>query len=74
MKAMRRRVLNLQSKYNKDFDDVFNSIGCIEGTFSLQLKPDSKPYQALLRCMAYALQKPFQDELERLKNWTLYHH
>ena len=52
---------------HKDFDDVFNNIGCFEGIFSLQLKPDSKPYQALLRCMAYALQRPFQEELERLQ-------
>ena len=35
--------------------------------FSLQLKPDSKPYQVLTRHMAYALQKPFQEELERLQ-------
>ena len=35
----------------KDFDDVFNGIGCFEGTFSLQLKPDSKPYQEPLRHM-----------------------
>ena len=51
----------------KDFDDVFNGIGCFKGTFPLQLKPDSKPYQALPRCMAYTLQKPFQEELERLQ-------
>ena len=41
---------------HKDFDDVFNGTGCFEGTFSLQLKPDSKPYQAPPRCVAYALQ------------------
>ena len=40
---------------HKDFDDVFNGIGCFEGTLSLQLKPDSKPYQAPLRHMAYTL-------------------
>ena len=40
---------------HKDFDDMFNGIGCFEGTFSLQLKPDNKPYQAPLRCVAYAL-------------------
>ena len=50
-----------------DFDDVFNGIGCFEGTFSLQLKPDSKPYQALLRCVAYTLQKLFQEEFKRLQ-------
>ena len=49
--------------HNK-FGDVFNGIGCFEGTFSLQLKPDSKPYQASPRHVAYALQKPFKEELE----------
>ena len=52
---------------HKDFDDVFSGIWCFEGTFSLQLKPDSKPYQAPPRHVAYALQKPFQEELERLQ-------
>ena len=33
-KAMTQRI-------NKEYDKVFNSIGCFEGTFSLQLKPDS---------------------------------
>ena len=28
------------------FGDIFNGIGCFEGTFSLQLKPDIKPYHA----------------------------
>ena len=55
---------------HKEFEDVFNGMGCFSGTFLLQLKPDSKPYQASLRCMAYALQKPFKEELERLKNKT----
>ena len=49
------------------FDNVFNSIGCFEGTFSLQLKPDSKLYQVPPRHVAYALQKPFKDELEWLQ-------
>ena len=49
------------------YGDVFNGIGCFEGTFSLQLKPDSKPYQVPPRHMAYALQKPFKEELEWLQ-------
>ena len=49
------------------FDNVFNGIGCFEGTFSLQLKPDSKPYQAPLRCVAHLLQKTFKEELDRLQ-------
>ena len=35
--------------------------------FSLQLKPDSKLYQAPMRWIAYALQKPVKEELERLQ-------
>ena len=50
-----------------EFDNVFNGIGCFEGTFLLQLKPDSRPYQAPPRHVAYALQKSFKDELDRLQ-------
>ena len=48
---------------HKDFEDVFNAFGCFAGTFSLQLKPDSKPYQALPRHVTHTLQKLFQEEL-----------
>ena len=54
-----------QKTHNK-FSDIFNSTGCFKGTFSLQLKPDSKPYQAPPRYVAYVLQKLFKEELERL--------
>ena len=47
--------------------EVFNSIGCFKGTFSLLLQPDSKPYQAPLRHIAYALQKPLKEELQWLQ-------
>ena len=46
---------------------LFIGIGCFEETFSLQVKPDSKPYQAPLWCVAYALQKTFKVELEKLQ-------
>ena len=49
------------------FNNAFNGIGCFEGTFSLQLKPDNKPYQGPLRHVTYALQKPFKDELHWLQ-------
>ena len=49
------------------FGDVFNGIGCFEGTFSLQLKPNSKPYQVPPRHVAYALQKLFKEELQCLQ-------
>ena len=46
---------------------MFDGIGCFKDTFSLQLKPDSKPYQAPLRYVVYALQKLFKEELEWLQ-------
>ena len=55
----------MQKIYNT-LGDVFNGIGCFEGTFSLQLKPNSKPYQVPTRRVAYTLQKPFKEELECL--------
>ena len=51
----------------RDFEDVSNGIGCFDGTFSLQLKPDSKPYQVPPTGMAYMLQKPFKEELKWLQ-------
>ena len=53
------------------FGDVFNGIGCFKGTFSLQLKPDSKPYQAPSRHVAYALQEPFKEELRQLQEMDI---
>ena len=69
--SSKNKCAEVTQQIHIDFDDVLNGIGCFEGTFLLQLKPDSKPYQAPLRCMAYTLQKPFQEELERLQNSTL---
>ena len=57
----------LTQQINREFNDVFNGIWCFEGMFSLQLKPDSGQYQALPRCIVYALQTLFRDELERLQ-------
>ena len=51
----KRKGAEATQQIHRDFDDVFNGIGCFEGTFLLQLKPDSKLYQAPPRCMAYAL-------------------
>ena len=30
----------------RDYKDVFTGISCFDGIFSLQVRPDSKPYQA----------------------------
>ena len=55
MEADKRKNIELMQKIHNMFDNVFNGIRCFEGTFSLQLKHDSKPYQAPLRCVSYVL-------------------
>ena len=35
--------------------------------FSLQMKPEHKQSEVPLRYIAYALQKPFKEELEKLQ-------
>ena len=67
MEIDKRKSIELTQKIHNVSDNVFNGIGCFEGTFSLQLKPDSKPYQVPPRWVAYALQKPFKDELDWLQ-------
>ena len=57
----------MTQKIHNTYGDVFYGIGCFKDAFSLQLKPDSKPYQVPPRCMAYALQKPFKEELKQLQ-------
>ena len=57
----------MTQKIHKTYGNVFNGIGCFEGTFLLQLKPYSKPYQAPPRHVAYVLQKLFKEELEQLQ-------
>ena len=60
-----KRSADTTQQLHKEYEDVFNGIQCFDGTFSLQLMPDSMPYQVPPRCMAYAPQKPFKEELER---------
>ena len=67
MEVDKRKSIELTQKIHNMFDNVFNGIGCFEGTFSLQLKPDSKPYQAPLRRVAHVPQKPFKEELDWLQ-------
>ena len=61
-------------KIHSTFGEVFNGSGCFKDTFSLQLKPDSKPYQVPLRHVAYILQKPFKEELEQLQKMDIITH
>ena len=67
VEADKRKSIKLMQEIHNTFGDVCNGIGCFKGTFSLQLKPDSKPYQLPPMCVAYALQKPFKQELECLQ-------
>ena len=62
----KRKGIELTQNIHKVFENVLNGIVCFKGTFSLQFKPDSKPYQAPLRHVAYVLQKPFKEELDWL--------
>ena len=69
--ADKRKSNELMQGIHNIFGDVFNGIGCFESTFSLQLKPDSKLYQVPPSCVAYALQKPFKEELENLQKMDI---
>ena len=71
VEADKRESIKLMQRVHNVFGNVFNGIGCFEGTFSLQLKPDSKPYQAPLWHVAYALQKPFKKELDWLQKMVI---
>ena len=42
--ADKRKSSTMTQKIHDTFGNIFNSIGSFKGTFSLQLKPDSKPY------------------------------
>ena len=42
----------MTQRIHEMYGEVFNGIGCFEGTFSLQLKLDSKPYQVLFTAQA----------------------
>ena len=65
--ADKRKSSTMMQKIHKTFGNIFNGIGCFKGTFSLQLKPNSKPYQMPPKCVAYVLQKLFKEELECLQ-------
>ena len=63
----KRKSAKRTQQIHKEFDNAFHGIGCFEGTVLLQLKPNSRPYQAPPRCEAYVLQKPFKDKMDRLQ-------
>ena len=55
----------MTQRIHETYGRVFNGIGCFEGTLSLQLKLDSKPYQVSPRHVACP-RRSFSD----YKNWT----
>ena len=59
--------IKISKQLQKEFEGVFNGIHCFDGMVSLQIKPDSKPYQVPSKHVAYVLQKLFKDEPERLQ-------
>ena len=65
VEADKRSSMAMTQRIHTRFGNIFNAIGCFKGTFSLQLKPDSKSYQA--PHVAYALQEPFKEELRCLQ-------
>ena len=66
--ADKKKSSDLMQKIHNTFGDVYNDIGCFEGTLSLQLNPDSKPYQVPV---VYVLQKPFSEELDHLQRMDI---
>ena len=67
MEVDKKKSIELMQKIHNVFDNVLSGIGCFEGTFSLQFKPDSKPYQVPPGHVAYVLQKLFKNELDWLQ-------
>ena len=47
--------MKVTNRIHNDFNDFFTGTGCFGGTFYLQLKEGSQPYQAPPRRIAYAL-------------------
>ena len=71
IEADKRKSSAMMQKIHETFGNILNGIGCFKGTFSLQLNPNSKPYQVPPRHVAYALQKLFKEELENLQEMDI---
>ena len=61
---------SLCRKYTAHLGMFFNGIGCFKGTFSLQLKPNSKPYQVTPRHVVYVLKKCSRKNWITCRGWT----
>ena len=56
-KIYMKACVELRLWVQKEFKDIFTDIGCFKGTFLLQVKEGSKPYQAPLRHVAIFIAK-----------------
>ena len=72
--AEKRESEAITNRIYKELNDLFSGISCFEGTFSLQVKEGSHPYQASPRTVANTLQKPLKDELEWLQKQQILSH
>ena len=61
----RKASSKIPKQQQKEFEDVFNGIVCFDGMFSLQEKPDSKPYQVPQSILSTA--ETYKEELDRLQ-------
>ena len=60
---MTRVSTEITKQLQRDSEDVFSDIGCFDRTLSLQVKSQNKLYQAPMRCVPYAPQNPFKEEI-----------
>ena len=65
-KQDKRASETITNRIHYEFNDFFSGIGFFKGTFSMQVKEGSHPYQSLPKGMAYALVKLLKEELEWL--------
>ena len=56
----------MTQRIDNEFHDAFTGIGCFDGTFRLQVREDSQPYQAPPSRVADGFQEPLKKELEWL--------
>ena len=65
-KRVTKTSTEITKQLQKEFKDVLTGIVCFDVMSPMQVKPDSKSYQVPWWHIAYVLQKPFKEELERL--------
>ena len=52
----------------KEYKDVFEGLGCMYGSYHIDIKPDIKPVIHPPRKVPVALREPLKKELEKLVN------